>query len=202
MLQPSDYANFGIVATHCDLRKLDIAEKEAYNFDLSELFCDSWEQIIEIWDEVNAYITCLETPECIAVIPTDYTTKYSLIFGGEYTGCNGKTRKQDGVKAILIYYSYARYLALNRYNDTPTGLVNKTNDFSIQVPIKELEGFADKYRNMGYISFNRTIGFMCANSSMFNWNDCKQCGCGTDKCNGGTKAKGYGFRGSNIGKRL
>lgn len=200
MLQPSDYSPFGIVATHCDLRKLEIAENEAYRFDVSELFCDTWDEIIEIWDELIAYDACVADPECIPVVPVNLAEKRSLIYGGEYTGCNGKTRKHYGVKDILIYYSYARYVILNGFNDTATGVVKKTNEFSIPTPLGELKDYADKYRNMGRISFNRTVGFMCANTDIFTWTDCKGCGCGTEKCNGGTKAKGYGFRSANVSK--
>lgn len=200
MLQQSDYTNIGLVAQHCDLRKLEIAENEAYNFDLGELFCDTWDEIVEIWDELNAYDACILDPDCVPVVPINEAEKRNLIYGGEYTGCNGKTRNQSGVKAILIYYSYARYIVLNGFNDTATGMVTKTNDFSLPKPLKEVEQFADKYRNMGRISFNKTVGYMCANKEIFTWSDCKACGCGTDKCNGSTKAKGYGFRGSNVSK--
>lgn len=206
MLQPNDFNNVGLVAAHCDLKKLNIAEKEAYNFDLGELFCDFWDEVIEIWNEIDAYLAelaaCEADPECETppVIPDDYQQKYNLIYGGEFTGCNGKTRNHLGVKAILVYYTYARYVILNGYNDTPTGIVTKTNDFSIPKPLKELEMFADKYRSMGKVSFDKTVGFLCANTEYFTWTDCKKCGCGTEKCQGRTKAKGYGFTSSTISK--
>lgn len=206
MLQPNDFENIGMVATHCDLKKLKIAENESYKFDLEEIFCDFWEDVIEIWNEIDTYRTALASceadPECETppVTPENYALKYNLIYGGDYVGCNNKTRLHDGVKAILIYYTYARYVILNRYNDTPTGLVNKTNDFSIQVQSKELEAFADKYRNMGKISFQKTVGFLCAHTDVFSWTDCKKCGCGSEKCNGTTKAKGYGFRSTTISR--
>lgn len=210
MLQQQDYNCIGLLAAHCDNSKLCIAEGEALEFDLKQLFCDSWADILNIWNEVNAYIAeyaaCVADPECnpsLIPVPDNYSEKNMLIFGGQYVGCNEKTRSFGGVKRMLVYYSYARYAIINGFNDTPTGLVQKTNEFSIPKPLKELENFADKYRSMGYITFEETIGYLCANNEdVFTfWTDCEKCGCGTHKC-GGTKARGYGFKGSIITKRI
>lgn len=207
MLQPSDYIAIGILANHCDLSKLKIAENEAYEFDLPVLFCDFWDELSEIYVEVETYIeelvACEADPDCETppVTPEDYTQKYNLIYGGNYTGCNGKNRSHKGVKKMLIYYSYARYIVLNGFNDTATGFKAKTNDFSLPIPLKELNDFSDKYRSMGLSIFKGIVGYMCANTEYFDWNDCKKCGCGTEKC-GGITTKGYGFTGSNITKRI
>ena len=209
MLQQTDYNCVGLVAKHCDNDKLCIAEGEAIDFDLSPLFCGNWYTILTIWNEINAYTAaiaaCGGDPVCIALVPVpdDYGLKDALINGSTYQGCNGKTRQFAGVKRMLVYYSYARYVMINGFNDTSTGMVTKTNEFSIPKPLKELEMFADKYRTMGYNVFQDIIGFLCANNeTVFSWwTDCKYCGCGTDKCTR-TKAKGYGFKGSIITKQI
>jgi hypothetical protein len=210
LLLQSDYACIGEVAKHCDYTKLCIAENEALKFDLAQLFCSEWSDIKEIWDEIIEYLAevaeCEAIPDCdpdLIPQPENYDFKYKLIFGGTFEGCNGKTRQFEGVKAMLIYYSYARYILINGFNDSPTGMVQKTNEFSIPKPLKELENFADKYRTMGYITFENTVGYLCANNTdVFTWwTNCEKCGCGTHKC-GGTKARGYGFRSSIITKRI
>ena len=195
-LYPSQYNCIGILAKHCDLSKLCVAENEASNFDLAELFCDFWMEIEAIVLEVDAYIANPELP-----IPTNYTEKTFLLNGGVYLDCSEKQRPFEGVYKIMAYYSYARYIVLNGFNDTATGMVTKTNDFSIPKTLKELESFADKYRNMGKISFERTVRYICQNSEIFDYSHCPKdkCGCGSEKC-GSTKAKGYGFRSRNINK--
>lgn len=194
-LQQSQYNCIGIVAKHCDLSKLCVAENEASNFDLSELFCDYWLTIEEISEELQAYIDNPELPE-----PVNYELKYELLFGGFYFDCKNKKRPFQGVYTLMAYYSYARYIVLNGFSDTPNGLVTKTNEFSIPKTLRELEQFADKYRNMGLLTFKKIKNFLCSNNEVFNFQDCpKTCGCGCDDC-GGTKAKGYGYKSINITK--
>jgi len=205
-----DYSCIGVIANHCDNTKLCVAENQADEFDLSELYCDFWIDINAIWDEIDAYqlavIECEENPDCTTppTEPINYDLKRKLIFGGDYNICNGKTRKQGGVKKVLTYYSYARYVILNNINDTPTGLVQKINDFSIPTDLKVIKDNSDMYRNFGFKTYSDTIGFLCANKSVFTdfqSDKCKGCGCGSDEC-GGTKAKGFGIRTSNIDKRI
>lgn len=195
-LQQSQYNCIGILAKHCDLSKLCVAENEASNFDLAELFCDFWIDIETIANEVQAYILNPELPE-----PTNYEEKTFLLNGGVYLDCSEKQRPFEGVYKIMAYYSYARYIVLNGFNDTATGIVTKTNDFSIPKTLKELEAFSDKYRTMGLISFERTIRYICQNSEIFDYSNCPklECGCGSENC-GKTKAKGHGFRSRNINK--
>jgi hypothetical protein len=195
-LLPNQYNCIGIVAKHCDLSKLCIAENEASNFDLAELFCDFWIEIEQINDEVLAYQADPELP-----IPDNYDEKLALLNGGTYLDCSQKQRPFEGIYKILTYYSYSRYIVLNGFSDTPNGLVQKTNEFSIPKSLKELEQFSDKYRNMGKISFERTVRYICQNTEIFDYSHCPvdKCGCGSGKC-GSTKAKGYGFKSRNVTK--
>lgn len=195
-LLQSQYNCIGILAKHCDLSKLCVAENEASSFDLAELFCDFWMEIEAIDAEVKAYIDNPTLP-----IPSNYAEKSFLLNGGVYLDCSEKQRSFEGVYKIMAYYSYARYIVLNGFNDTATGMVTKTNEFSIPKTLKELESFADKYRTMGFISFERTVRYICQNSEIFDYSHCPKdkCGCGSEKC-GSTKAKGYGFRSRNINK--
>lgn len=197
-LLPLQYNCIGIVAKHCDLSKLCVAQNEASNFDLAELFCDFWVEIEQINNEIITYDSATDPkPEK----PVNYDQKKELLEGGNYTDCGDKLRPFEGIYKILAYYSYARYVILNGFNDTPTGLVQKTNEFSIPIDQKALNIFSDKYRNMGLISFERTQRYICKNKDVFDYSHCPKdkCGCGSDKC-GGTKAKGYGLRSRNINK--
>jgi hypothetical protein len=195
MLNQQQYNGIGIVAKHCDLSKLAVAENEAINFDLSELFCGYWADISLIIAEVEAYILNPLLP-----IPENYAKKLELLNGGFYTDCKGKQRAFQGVYNLIAYYSYARYIVLNGFSDTPNGLVQKTNEFSIPQDMKALNQFSEKYRNMGLITFKKIGYFLCSNSLIFDYNNCaNNCSCGFEDC-GKTKAKGFGFKSSNINK--
>ena len=210
MLVQNDFNCIGIVAKHCNLDKLCIAENQAEEFDVSQLYCNNWLDILDIWNEIIDYRTDLaiceaEAPPCIdpPIEPEDYALKVTLIEGGLYTNCADKTAKQQGVKRVLVYYSYARYKILSGDNDTASGTVSKTNEFSIPKTQKEIEQIADQYRNMGLISFENTIKFLCANKTVFTWftNGCEyKCDCDCDNDCGGTKARRYGLRSTNISK--
>lgn len=180
------------LAVHCDLKKLNIAIEEARIFDLSKLFCDFWEDVVEIMDKVEA-----NDP---LDLPTD--KEIELVDGGSFTNCKGKVLQQYGVKRIWAYYAYARYLMLNGFNDTPNGNVEKTNNFSLPKPLKEVKDFSDKYRTMGHDTYEGVNNFLCRNSEDFEGFDkseCEGCGCGNRDC-GNTKAKGYGFKMKTISK--
>ena len=204
-----DFECVGNVAKHCDLPKLCIAIDESKLFDIAELFCDFWQDIVNIDNEIEAYrIAYKEYEECKVDCvepekPENYDLKVNLIYGGKYEVCNGKTKEHLGVKRIWVYYAYSRYLLINEFNDTPNGQVTKTNQFSLPKQVKEIQLFADKYRNMGFESFKKTSSFLCANKDIFinfESKDCGGCKCGGD-CNNRTKVKGYGFKSRIITKR-
>ena len=198
ILEKEDFSCVGMVAKHCDFSKLCIAEDEALIFDLSELFCDFWNDILTYWQEVEDYDA---NPDL--VIPENYEEKKNLIFGGNFNGCGGGIATHLGVKRVLIYYTYSRYILLNGFNDTPSGMVQKTNEWSIPKPLNEVQTFSDKYRNMGYLSYKKTLNFLCHNREIFTnfkAKDCEKCGCECDSCNGSTKVRGYGIKSAIIKK--
>ena len=216
----SDFDCIGVVAKHCDNAKLCIAISEAQDFDLSELLCGMWDYVLSVNASVveydllyDAYLielaACEENPDCdtppvAPVEPLDYDLNKQLLCGGSFVGCNDRVFKFKGVKQILAYYAYSRYLILNGFNDTAVGSVRKTNEFSIPTPLKEVQSFADKYRTMGYESAKKLFPFICANKDVFVDLDEKHCGgcaCGNG-CNSATKAKGYGFKSSIIKKSI
>lgn len=192
LLNKIDFNCIGDVVKHCDLPKLCIAEDEAINFDLNSLFCGFWLDILQYWKEVDDYDADPESEK-----PTNYEEKKNLIYGGTFEGCNNRTSNHLGIKRALIYYAYSRYILVNSSNDTPNGKVTKDNEFTIPKTVNDLKFEADRYRTMGYESYKQTVNFICNNKTIypdFNHKDCAKCGCSCDKCNGRTKAKGYGFK--------
>lgn len=175
----------GEVAKHCDNEKLCIAIQEAQLFDLDPLLCALFDEVVANWNNISE--------------PWN-----TLINGGSYEDCKGRTKTFLGIKRVLVYYSYARYLMLNGFNDTPNGMVQKTNNFSIPKPLKEVENFSDKYRSMGYKTWKQVERYLCLNKDLpefeeFSSKNCKPCGC-NDLCDSKTSVKGYGFKGKNISK--
>lgn len=170
----------GEMAFHEDKDKLDIAVNEAVLFDMPILFGNYWSVIEEKWLSQKS----------------DWV---NLIDGSDFI-CGNSNRSHRGVREVLKYYVYARYIVLNGFNDTPSGHVTKTNPFSIPKSLKDLEHFALKYRNMGKQLFEDTEAYLCVNKDFYQGfiGDCESCGCfdHTERRN----PTGFGIRTKTIRK--
>lgn len=193
----NDFNCVGVLAQHCDMNKVCIAENEAIDFDLSDLFCSYWFDILEYWKEVDAYD---KSPETVPK-PLNYDNKKALIYGGFYESCGNKKGRSNGVKRMLVYYTYSRYVMINQTNDSATGMKYSNSDFATNIPFKDLKQISDKYRTMAYNLYKDVKAFICYSGVLTNWNDCGKCGCGKD-CDRETKATGYGFKGRSIRKKI
>lgn len=183
-LNRQDFYPFGQVAKHCNLEKLEIAVNEAIQFDLKPLLCDlffdvdvNWAQEEGIWRDIIQPL--------------------------KFEGCNDKPKSHQGLKIVLTYYAYARYVLINNFDDTPNGGVTKTNEWSIPKPFSDLKQVSERYRNMGYDLFKEVEAYICLNSDVYPSADfdCKSCGC-NGRCGSKTKIKGFGFQGRNVEKKL
>lgn len=200
ILKISDFKCVGLVAQHCDLNKICIAENEAISQDFYGLYCGYAFDIEEIITEVDTYLealaACEADPDCTAPPeqPLYYENKFKLVYGGVFESVCGRRIMFNGVKTILVYYSYARYIMINGINDTPTGHVHKTNEYSMPLSVSELEVFSNKYRNMGYSAYENSKNFVCYSGLIENFPCENKCFCGSKECGGKTKNKGFGFK--------
>lgn len=182
----SDFEKIGIVAKHCNLQKLDIAVNEAIYFDLKPVLCGLFLVVSEKWDDV-----------------TDEAVK-NIVLPKKYDGCGGKETEHQGLKKVLLYYAYARYILINNFDDTGSGAVQKTNDFSIPKPLKELQSVANQKKEMAIFLFNEVQAYICKNKeeySEYDFSRCAPCGCGSGSC-GSPQAVRPFFKSRNLRKRL
>lgn len=182
VITQNDFNLIGQVAKHCNLDKLNIAINEAIKFDLKKLTCNLFIDISDNWEEQSGIW-------------------HDLIMPKEFTGCGGVIKSHDGLKEVLVRYSYARYIILNGLDDTSNGGVTKSNNWSIPKPYNDLKNISDRYRSMAYDQWKEVEEYICLNKDVYNANllSCKRCGC-NGKCGSKTKAKGYGIKGTNISK--
>lgn len=184
LLTINDFEKLGQIAAHCDTKKLAVAVNQAAEFDMERIFCGLWIEAEAKWTSTD-------------------TSWRNLINGTEYIGCKNSNRRHKGLKDALIYFSFARYTYNNGFNDTPSGNVQKTNDFSIPKPLKEVKDFADQYRNMAYQVVKGLKNWLCLQDKTtfpaYERDECEPCGC-AGECGGPTTTTGYGIRSKNISK--
>src|SRR5690625_7598200 len=118
-LTKQDFNCVGLVARHCNNEKLCIAIDEAKMSDFIPLIC-------ELAGDVKSHRS---------EISGDF---YDLINGSDYTDCGGNTVHKIGLKSVLVYYAYARYVMINNFDDTQQGFETKTNDISIPKTLKKV----------------------------------------------------------------
>jgi len=56
------------------------------------------------------------------------TNNTKLLNGSEFEDCDGNTIKFKGIRFVLAYMNYSRYITTSYINDTFTGLVQKNRD--------------------------------------------------------------------------
>ncbi len=180
-LKVSDLKGLGIVANHCDESKFNIALDEAIEFDIKNLLGNLFNLVNNNWDSVSELWTDIINPKT-------------------FENCAGYETTHQGLKKVLAYYTYSRYIMINGFDDTPNGLVGKTNNFSIPKSLEELKQFSSKYRNMALESWKLVEAFILINDTLYPSydNSCKEpCGC-NGTCGKRTTNKGFGMRSKTI----
>lgn len=129
--------------------------QEAYLFDLKPKVCPEFFQ-----DFIK------ETPE------RDYEL---LLSGGEYTH-NGKSIWFEGLKSVLSYFIYARYMAKSHQKDTPFGFAQKKTEDSEPLSGTERRDMEIQYKQMANELWPDVELFMKRHAIDFpEWNSCDGC---------------------------
>jgi len=193
LLKVEDFRKVTIMTATCNKAKLDTAINTSRILKIDSLLCyDFVSDIISKWRLINAL-----TPE--DPVPPELVNYVKLIEGGEYQDCKDKVKNMEGFKTLWIYYAYGEYTRINHFDDTPNGLVGKTNEFSMPTPNGDVNNFAFKYENMGKFVFENIKEYLCLNKDLFpkfDACDCVlSCGCvGTCGCGGTKKVTGFKFK--------
>jgi hypothetical protein len=96
----------------------------------------------------------------LADAPDFNTPKYDKLFNGCEYVFEGKNYKHEGIKACLVYYTYARYLQNSNAHATPFGMRVKNHNYSEPIDEKTLSRMV-KQTQSGAISYqNRFMEYM------------------------------------------
>lgn len=83
-----------------------------------------------------------------------------LLNGKEYADADGNTIKFEGIKRVLVHYSYARYIEAGNHFNTPYGEVYKKENYSQGIDPKEISRVANQARSQAYKYQEDVIKFL------------------------------------------
>lgn len=116
----SDIQNLKPISTNVDItKKLNFCIEEAQKYDVMPFLGDSL--YIELESDFNAGS------------PQFSQQKYSKLFNGSDYTYGGRTFRNGGIKSMLVYYAYSRYVSNSNVNHSAFGLVEKISDHSTGV---------------------------------------------------------------------
>lgn len=72
--------------------------------------------------------------------------KYVDLLDGIAYNYGDSSIEWQGLKVLLVYYTYARYINNKNFHDTPMGMVEKTNDFSTNAGEKTIARLVSQAR--------------------------------------------------------
>lgn len=97
-------------------------------------------------------------------------SKYQDLLNGKVYVNDGSDNVQfKGVAAVLVYFTYARYVGKKNYTDTPFGLVTKKGESSEPIDNKAMSELALQARSGAMAFWNDVRAFLniTANSSVY-----------------------------------
>lgn len=111
----------------------------------------------------------------------DFEASPSLeVYADLFNGCtytfDGKQYTHEGIKAFLIYSTYARYTANSSVIATATGFVHKNNQYSEQVSEKTISRLVEQARSGAQVHLDRITLYLDRNNELYPlWKvNCKQ----------------------------
>lgn len=185
-----DFTCIGQVAEHCNWDQLCVFVAEQQNLTLLPKIGDCLFALLVRWAQEEIP----DTPD------QDF---HKLFCGGEYVGCDGKTKVQFGLKRALVHWSYGAYIYRHSYIDTPFGVVQKASQDSLPAPIGELRAINQEQRNAGERYWQMTKDFICTLKDKEPFKECLEdcdCCCKCSYCELGGEGFKRGIRFFNITK--
>ena len=90
-----------------------------------------------------------------------------LMEGCSFNDCSGNTRYQPGLKKVLVYLFWSRYIYDINYTDTPTGVVTKTRNDSEQLSMGYLNNLSSNYETMAMNYFEQVKEYIMQNKEQY-----------------------------------
>lgn len=172
LINKTDFAPYRNITVNIDDQKrLEPFILEAQRIDLSNLLGKRlYFDMIKFITSLNAGITA-QTEQPPYQPTTDEFWFQKLLNGCSYIYTwpdqSVTTKIYAGLKPVLVYLSYARFVRADNVRSTQSGFVKKTTDFSTQISDKEIQTIASRAESDANAFFSGTEDFMADNADYF-----------------------------------
>lgn len=158
LINKNDFKEYKQISKGKDVELIEQYIQEAQDLDLKEIVCREF-----YYDILKNF----QQPEY-----------QKLIHGETYTDSEGNEIEYKGIKAVLVYFAYARYILRGHITDTPFGMVQKTNEFSQPVSSAEKREVRDRSRIDAMNYWQECKIYLDQHVQLFpKWKECSDCGC-------------------------
>lgn len=96
-------------------------------------------------------------------VTTGFSLYQELWEGSTWTASDGRTYRHEGLKTVLIYFAYYRYVMNSSQNETAFGIVQKLEQYSQQVSEKTIQRKIDNARSAALSYWNDVEWFLNSN---------------------------------------
>lgn len=150
LITVADIKVYKSLTTNTSGMKIDSEINEAQEFDLRPILGDEF--YLALLDDFNA---------------SPSLATYSDLFNGVTYTYGAYQYQHDGLKAVLCYYAYARYLNNSNTNSTAFGMVQKRNDDSDPISEKTLARLVGQAVSGAKAYEQRILDYLSRNSSTY-----------------------------------
>jgi len=173
LITKSDFISYrNLTVNMDDSKRLEPFILEAQRIDLSNLlgkrlYFDMMANITSY----NAGVAAADAASTTYSLTADEQWFQKLLTGCGYTYTwpdrSTTTKIYAGLKPVLVYLSYARFVRSDNVRSTQSGFVKKTVDFSTQISDKEIQAVASRAEADANAFFSGAEDFMIDNAAYF-----------------------------------
>jgi len=97
-----------------------------------------------------------------------------LLDGGSFQDCQDNTIHFEGLRMVLAYFIYSKYIVKSKISDSFTGMVNKNRSEATDMSKGAIKDEQNDSRKIAFDEWDLVRAFLCENSDLYPlWNNAK-----------------------------
>lgn len=195
LISHSDFTPYRTISDNVnDVKRLHPFIIEAQRIDLINNYTgkDFYFDIVSTYksyvDKV-AFNSTNPAPPILKIITPKEQAFGNLVNGMETVDAEGNVNGfYSGLKPVLVYLTYARFVLNDQIRSTPSGFVKKNTDFSERISYKEIQEMSSRATADASVFWGFVKDWMKSDAFFKTYHKADDCDCGS-ACNGRRKGK-------------